>query len=56
MVPCDAAGKFSEDCQVMFDDGAYEELEDQAEAVGPKADEDAIMEEVFEAPRMLGTQ
>ena len=56
LVPCDAAGKFSEDCQVMFDDGAYEELEDQAEAVGPKADEDAIMEEVFEAPRMLGTQ
>ena len=24
LVPCDPAGKFSDDCEVMFDDGLYD--------------------------------
>jgi len=49
LVPCDAAGKFSEDCEVLFDDGAFEEMEQGF-------DEDMKEEDVIEAPHAKGTQ
>jgi len=39
-VPCDPAGKFSDDCVVMFDDGS-EAVESEEKKV-PKQDEEMI--------------
>jgi hypothetical protein len=59
-VPCDPAGKFSDDCVVMFDDGNYnsEAIESEEEKV-PKQDEEMIDLELKEeelVSQMIETQ
>lgn len=50
-VPCDPAGKFSDDCVVMFDDGVLEEppqvAKDQNDEVSAFAEENVNMEEAL---------
>ena len=43
-MPCDPAGKFSDDCVVMFDDGNHnsEAMESEEEKVPAKQDEEMI--------------
>jgi predicted DNA-binding WGR domain protein len=56
-VPCDPAGKFSDDCVVMFDDGS-EAAESEEEKV-PKQDKEMIdlgLVEDEPMSQMIGTQ
>jgi hypothetical protein len=60
-VPCDPAGKFSDDCVVMFDDGNYnnEAMESEEEKVPAKQDEEMIELELKEEEpvfQMIETQ
>jgi hypothetical protein len=60
-VPSDPAGKFSDDCVVMFDDGNYnnEAMESEEEKVPAKQDEEMIELELKEeepVSQMIETQ
>ena len=48
-VPCDPAGKFSDDCVVLFDNGIYEEVEEEEAPIDiPMVSE--VIEEVKHKP------
>ena len=54
-VPCDASGKFSDECVVIYDDGNYEEAEEAVKIEEPNQDEEMKESEAAEIP-LKGSQ